>query len=84
MIEIQGELYPYLVLPNLDIKLILFGILYDQDQQKCHTILIFETFLYKNRDCPDKVNVPAFKNCLKRISQIEYFSAKKHYFRYTL
>ena len=32
--EIQEEFYPYLVLPNLDIKLILFGILYDQDQQK--------------------------------------------------
>ena len=61
--EIQGEFYPYLVLPNLDIKLILFGILYDQDQQKVknHIILIFKKFLYENRDCPDKINVHAFK-----------------------
>ena len=78
--EIQGEFYPYLVLPNLDIKLILFGILYDQDQQKVknHIILIFKKFLYENRDCSDKVSVHAFlKNRLKRIIQIEYFIAKK-------
>ena len=77
--EIQGEFYPYLVLPNLDIKLILFGILYDQDQQKVnnHIVLIFKKFLHKNRDCPDEVNVYAFKNRLKRIIQIEYFIAKK-------
>ena len=82
--EIQGEFYPYLVLPSLDIKLILFRILYDQDQQKAknHIILIFKKFLYENRDCPDKVNVHAFKNHLKRIIQIEYFIAKKkQYFR---
>ena len=78
--EIQGEFYPYVFLPNLDIKLILFGILYDQDQQKVknHIILIFKKFLYENRDCPDKVNVHAFKNRLKRIIQIEYFIAKKN------
>ena len=54
--EIQGEFYPYLVLPNLDIELILFGILYDQDQQKVknHIILIFKKFLYEKRDCPNK------------------------------
>ena len=57
--QIQGEFYPYLVLPNLDIKLILFGILYDQGQQKVksHIILIFKKFLYEYRDCPDEVNV---------------------------
>ena len=78
--EIQGEFYPYLVLPNLDIKLILFGSLYDQDQQKVknHIILIFKKFLYENRDCPDKVNVHAFKKRLKRIIQIEYFIAKNN------
>ena len=77
--EIQGELYPYLVLPNLDIKLILSGILYDQDQQKVKNqiILIFKKFLYENRDCPDKVNVHPFKNCLKRVIETEYFIAKK-------
>ena len=78
--EIQGEFYPYLVLPNLDIKLTLFGILYDKDQQKVnnHIILIFKKFLCENRDCPDKVNVHAFKNRLKRIIQIDYFIAKKN------
>ena len=51
--EIEEEFYPYLVLPDLDIKLILFGVLYDQDQQKIknHIILIFKKFLYQNRDC---------------------------------
>ena len=77
--EIQGEFYPHLILPNLDIKLILFGILHDQDQQKVknHIILSFKKFLYENRLCPDKVNVHAFKSYLKRIIQIEYFIAKK-------
>ena len=82
--EVQGEFYPYLVLPNLDIKLILFGILHDQDQQKAknHIILMFKKFLYENRNCPDKVNVHAFKNRLKRIVEIEHFIAKKtQYFR---
>ena len=61
----------------------LFGILYDQDHQKVKNriILIFNKFLYENRDCPGKVNVHAFKNRLKRIIQIEYFIAKKQYFR---
>ena len=61
--EIQGAFYPYLVLLNLDIKLILLGILYDQEQKKLknHIILIFKKFLYENRDYPDKVNVHAFK-----------------------
>ena len=78
--EIQGEFYPYLILPNLDIKLILFGILHDQDQQKVknHIILSFKKFLYENRLCPDKINVHAFKSHLTRIIQIEYFIAKKN------
>ena len=71
--------FQILILPNLDVKLILFGILHDQDQQKVknHIMLSFKKFLYEKRLCPDKVNVHAFKSHLKRIIQIEYFIAKK-------
>ena len=42
-----------------------------------HRDLLATSFLYENMDCPDKVNVHAFKNRLKRIIQIEYFIVKK-------
>ena len=78
--EIQGEFYLYLVLPSLDIKLILFGNLYDQDQQKVksHIILIFEKFMYENKDRPDKVKVHAFKNRLKELFKLNTVLPKKN------
>ena len=77
--EIQREFYCYLALPNLDSKIAHFGILYDQDQQqvKNHIILTFMKFLYENKGCPNKVNVHAFKRCLKRFIQIEYSFEKR-------